>query len=66
MKLGAVDVEYTTRVRTPPEAWAFLMEHLEEGELLSMKMTAQEWRHEDDDEWTDTLLVSVLVRKEQG
>lgn len=66
MKLGAVDVEYTTRVLTPQEAWTFIMARLEEGELLEVKIVAQEWRHEDDDEWRDTLKVSVLVRKEDG
>lgn len=63
MKLGAVDVEFTTRVLTLPEAWTFVMEKLEGLEVLTVEITAQEWRAEDDAEWTDTFKVAVCGRQ---
>lgn len=62
MKLGATDIEYSTRVLTLPEAWTFIMEKLEGLETLTIEITAQDWRHEDDTEWTDTYLVKVCGR----
>lgn len=62
MMMGAVDTEYTRRVRTPAEAWSFVMTHLDTGELLNVEIKAQDWRAEDESDWIDTLRVSVLVR----
>lgn len=62
MKLGAVDIEHTTRVETLPEAWVFIMEKLEGLDALTVKITAQDWRPEDETEWTDTFLVQVCGR----
>jgi hypothetical protein len=62
MKLGATDIEYSTRVTELTNAWSFIMEKLEGLEVLQISITAQDWKHEDDDTWTDTFLVKACGR----
>ena len=62
MKPGDVDIKHSTRVTELSDAWAFVMEQLEGIDLHQIEITAQSWRNEDDEDWTDTYLVEVSGR----
>ena len=66
MMLGAQDITHSTRVKELSEAWAFVMEKLDGLDLLSINITAQDWRRDDDEEWVETFLVKVSGRVEES
>ena len=66
MKPGVTDVTFSTRVTDLPAAWVFVMEKLGEHELLSVQITAQDWKQDEDTEWVETFLVSVEVRLKEA